>query len=105
MAKLTAGPEVRLTPGERLAQIAGLVRPCRAPDIAGGFDTCSHGEAWPCEQTRAHWLAAGQDERAEVDKVLATAKLEQEAEQAGYEALCDEDPAAARRYAMRGLHS
>lgn len=93
-----------MTETERLAKIAELLPgPCRAPDVANGYDTCSHGEAWPCNLTRAKWLAAGVDPDAEIRKVLDAAKAEMEAEQAEWEALNETDPAAARRYALRKM--
>ena len=91
---------------ERLAKIAELLPgPCPPPDIAGGFDLCpcGYGGAWPCDQTRAAWLATGVDGDAEVQKACRAAAAEMEAEEAAWEALNEENPEAARRYAMRKL--
>ena len=64
---------------DRLAAITELLpRPCPAPDIAGGYDrcTCGSGQVWPCNLTRAAWIAAGLDPRAEMDRVFAEVRRE-----------------------------
>lgn len=89
-----------------LAQIANLLpAPCGEPGIADGNDLCPcrSGEVWPCNVTRAKWLATGRDPEAEVRKVLDAAKATMAAEQAEWKALDEEDPEAARRYALRKL--
>jgi hypothetical protein len=92
-----------LTEKERLARIAELITPCPEPGIADGYDTCGHGEVWPCDQTRAAWLAAGLDEEAEFAKVMADVRQRFDIEQAEYDAMYDADPEAARRYSMQRL--
>lgn len=89
-----------------LTQIAGLLpSPCGEPGIADGNDLCpcGSGEVWPCSLTRAAWLATGRDPQAEMRKVLDAAKAAMSAEMAEWEALDEEDPEAARRYALRKL--
>jgi hypothetical protein len=56
------------TPEERLAAIAERVSACPAPDVAQGRDQCAHG-TWPCEQTKAAWLARGTDYETEAGKL------------------------------------
>jgi hypothetical protein len=94
-----------VTPDERLAKIAEVLKPCGAPDIAGGYDLCpcGSGEAWPCQMTQAAWLAAGLDLNTEVRKVTKAAEIEMAIEQEHWEELNAIDPAAARRYAARQL--
>jgi hypothetical protein len=75
-----------------LDEIAALLPgPCPEPGIAQGNDMCpcGSGEVWPCNLTRAAWLAAGADPEAEVRRVL--------------DALREQDPDAARRKAIRDL--
>lgn len=57
---------------ERLDQIAGLIYPCPAPDVANGYDLCpTHpGWPWPCYNTKAAWIAQGLDEKAEVKAAM-----------------------------------
>ena len=91
---------------ERLEQIAELLpEPCGEPGIADGNDRCpcGSGEVWPCNLTRAAWLAVGRDPHAEMRKVFDAAKAAAAAEQAEWEALNETDPDAARRYALRKL--
>lgn len=59
---------------ERLAKIGELLPfPCLPPSIANGYDrcTCGSGQVWPCNLTRAAWLAAGLDPLTEMRKVTA----------------------------------
>jgi len=101
MADIKPGDEAA-----RLAKIAKLLPgPCPPPDIAGGFDLCPcrSGGAWPCDATRAAWLAMGIDEDAEVRKACKAAELEMAIEQEHWEALNEADPEAARQFALRQL--
>jgi hypothetical protein len=54
-------------------QLAELLQPCPAPDTMAGFDLCPclYGGSWPCQTTRAAWLARGLDPATEVRRVLA----------------------------------
>jgi hypothetical protein len=90
---------------ERCRQIAGLISPCPEPGITDGRDLCpcGSGQVWPCDQTRAAWLAAGLDPDEEVRKVIAAADAAVRAEQAEWEALAEANPEAARRAAQKAL--
>jgi hypothetical protein len=93
-------------PQDRLVQIAGLLpAPCCEPGIADGNDQCpcGSGQVWPCNITRAAWLARGLDPDAEIRKVLDKAKAAIAAETAEWEALSETDPGAARSDALRRL--
>jgi len=93
-----------MTDTERLAKIADLLpNPCPEPGIADGMDTCGHGEVWPCSLTQAAWLTRGLDPDEENRKVIDGVKRQMAAEQAEWEALNEEDPEAARQYALRKL--
>lgn len=63
---------MQLTEVERLERIASLISPCPPPDVFEGMDRCPvHGGDWPCNTTKAAWLARGLDrseaQRAAID--------------------------------------
>lgn len=61
----------------RLESIAALISPCPAPDVANGYDLCPvhQGSVWPCDTTKAAWLARGmnvkEQVRAAMDRAMA----------------------------------
>lgn len=73
-------PAGNLGTSERLALIAQLIRPCRPPDIAAGYDLCPcrTGVTWPCNQTTAAWLASGQDPAANIAQACRQAGQQQQ---------------------------
>ena len=81
----TAAPPPTAVPEGRLAKIADLLGECPPPDMADGYDQCSHG-AWPCAITQAVWLAEGRDRDQEVHAACQAAAREAEAEWASWEA-------------------
>jgi hypothetical protein len=104
-AALTAAGRGAILRATYKPPISELLTPCPEPGIADGRDLCpcGSGEVWPCKITRAAWLTAGLDPDAEMRKVLDAAKAAMAAEHAEWEALNEEDPDAARRYALRRL--
>lgn len=57
-------------PDATLAEIANLLDECPPPDVYGGYSDCLHGP-WPCDTTRARWLARGvTDEQAENRRLI-----------------------------------
>jgi hypothetical protein len=77
----TSDGEVR-DAAQRLAAVVELLglRPCTPPDFCEGFDmcTCQSGAAWPCNRTRAAWLAFGldvDDERRRIVRAAARRRL------------------------------
>lgn len=56
-----------------MAAIAEVLRPCAPPDFCEGFDmcTCQTGRAWPCDRTRAAWMALGLDVDTERRRIVA----------------------------------
>ena len=60
--------------GWDLAKVQDLLKDheCGPPDIVNGYDMCpcGRGEAWPCEITRAAWIARGLDVDHEVTTYL-----------------------------------
>ncbi|MFF9908785.1 hypothetical protein ACF1HU_35895 [Streptomyces olivaceus] len=69
------------TAEERLATIAELITPCPPPDVANGYDMClcGAGVVWPCNTTKAAWLAGGHDVaqkvRALMDEAMRAASF------------------------------
>jgi hypothetical protein len=59
---------------DTLARVVELLdlRPCPMPDGAGGMDLCpcDSGAAWPCNRTRAAWIAGGLDPEAERRRIV-----------------------------------
>lgn len=56
---------------KRLEIAVGKLAECPMPDVDAGYDTCLHGEVWPCSETRALWEAKGIDVDEEVHRRLA----------------------------------
>lgn len=65
-------------PEARLDQIARLIHPCPAPDVANGYDLCPvhPRSSWPCNSTKAAWLARGIDVRQQVRNAMNAARAQ-----------------------------
>jgi hypothetical protein len=56
-----------------LADAAEAVAPCLVPDVLEGYDTCEHGEAWPCPAALLAWRLGGIDPETEIERALRPA--------------------------------
>jgi hypothetical protein len=56
----------------KLHAISHLIYPCDVPDVWDGYDQCPCGwGTWPCDKTRAAWLARGLDPATEQQRIMA----------------------------------
>jgi hypothetical protein len=75
----------------RLARIAELIKPCPPPHMAAEYDLCpcGKGSTWPCDTTRAAWLASGQDPATCIAEACRQADQRQQIELISLEEIYD----------------